>query len=240
MSCEAGPNKISRLAGQLGVGISQLAGKRGFYAGLTLGSAGLIGAGLVALARRRTHRAGLSQVQPGRQRSRQIVKVSQLPHLESRQKVEPLKAVRPTERCAGCRSTPDRRPGLWYRLDGQRYCAECAPQAANRAGVDLVKPAAQTGGEKSTVDKSRPVSISSRSRAQPLSPERRQQTRLLASRVGVYADEGTRGPNWYAVENGYVVLRPDGTDTGLAVTPALKLGPQGGSRKIPGAGRSST
>ena len=46
--------------------------------------------------------------------------------------------------------------------------------------------------------------------------------------MGVYAGQDKEDqPIWFAV-NGHVVLRPDGSDTGLALTPALKLSDQGG------------
>jgi hypothetical protein len=53
------------------------------------------------------------------------------------------------------------------------------------------------------------------------------ETKLAESRVGVYAGQDKEDqPIWFAV-NGYVVLRPDGSDTGLALTPALKVSDQG-------------
>jgi hypothetical protein len=78
------------------------------------------------------------------------------------------------------------------------------------------------------------------------------ETTLAESRVGVYAGQDKENqPIWFAV-NGYVVLRPDGSDTGLALTPALKLNDQGGKveadttrwwvthipsgKRVPGAG----
>ncbi len=76
MSCEKGPNKIARLAGRIGAGIAQLAGKAAYYAGANaprraseLASltrkaalAGVVGVGVV-LALRQTAR----RQQPSRQ-----------------------------------------------------------------------------------------------------------------------------------------------------------------------------
>ena len=43
MSCENGPNKFARMAGQISAGISRLAGKRSFYTGLAVGAGGAVG-----------------------------------------------------------------------------------------------------------------------------------------------------------------------------------------------------
>ena len=64
-----------------------------------------------------------------------------------------------------------------------------------------------------------------RARAQEpayLPPERRVETRLEPSRIGL--NIGTdREPARFVVEQGYVLLRPDGLDTGLAISPDLNV-----------------
>jgi len=58
-----------------------------------------------------------------------------------------------------------------------------------------------------------------------LPPERRVETRLAESRIRLNVGQDPNGkPAWFVVENGRVLLRPDGSDTGLAITPALKIG----------------
>jgi hypothetical protein len=47
--------------------------------------------------------------------------------------------------------------------------------------------------------------------------------------------ESPTGVRWAVVEQGYVALRPNGLDTGLALTPALKPDGQGGVREDPTA-----
>jgi hypothetical protein len=88
--------------------------------------------------------------------------------------------------------------------------------------VDLVKNSASnlsSGGQKGAA-----VLTAGERRAAPLPPEKRVRTHLLSSRVGVrLGNEGGLVP----VE-GYVVLRPDGSDTGLALNPGLKLSQRNG------------
>lgn len=164
MSCEAG-SRATGWAGRIGAGIEQLSNRRGFYAGLTLLTAGLVasglelavGAGLLAAARRGS---------------------------------DPAQSRPPPRELGGGKKEP-------------------------------VSAAAGSSGKKRTpVDFGR--DSSSRS-SDLLSPKRRVDVRLVRSRVGLYAGQDEQGPVIYAVENGYVVLRPDGTDTGLAVTPLLKM-----------------
>lgn len=234
MSCEQGPNRFSRLAGRVSGGIAQLAGKRGFYAGLALGCAGLIGAGLVAAARRRSRSRLKTEVAPLARPVPALVNPRQVPQLGQREKARPLAAVGPGERCAGCRTPAGTKPGAWYNVNGHPYCPDCAPEAAGRAGVDLVAPAAPggsltaAGGQPAAAVAAaarNPVMTSaSLSQPQYLPAERRVPTSLAPSRIGVYAgqDEQDR-PVWYAVNRGYVVVRADGSDTGLALTPGLKV-----------------
>ena len=42
MSCEQDSNRVSGIASRIGAGMARLANKRGFYAGLALGGAGLV------------------------------------------------------------------------------------------------------------------------------------------------------------------------------------------------------
>jgi hypothetical protein len=44
------------------------------------------------------------------------------------------------QRCAGCNAPFRGKPGLWYVVDEDAYCGDCAPGAARQAGVDLARP----------------------------------------------------------------------------------------------------
>ena len=224
MSCEQGPNKIAKWAGRISGGISQLAGKRGFYAGLALAGAGLVvgGAGLVAAARRRSRP---QQTRP----APALVDARQVPQLGERARARPIASITAGERCAGCRTPAGSKPGAWYQVNGRAYCPDCAAEAAGQAGVDLVAPTAPdpaanfTGPSRQAAGQTTPAATTVRSQPQYLPAERRVPTRLAPSRVGVYAGQDKAGqPTWFAV-NGYVVTRPKGDDTGLALTPALKM-----------------
>lgn len=216
VSCESGANVISRLACRVSGGISQLAGKRGFYAGLALGGAGLVGAGLVAVARRQSN--------AGRQVLReQPVRLRQVPQLPARQSVAPLSRSPLNEGCDQCGATG--KPGLWYRLNNKLYCQDCAPNAARQSDVDLTVPRPDIPVKRIGVSGAKSASIN-RKTATPLSPERRVETRLERSkmRVLVPRDSKNGDPNPVPVViDGYVVLRANGRDTGLAITPVLKV-----------------
>ena len=220
MSCGSSANRLAHL---VKVGISALSSKRGFYAGVALRTAGLAGAGLVAVARRRQPRTVPSQSIQPQSPSVPVIRRQPLPQLRSRLKVEPIAKLLPSERCANCQTPAGSKPGSWYFLGSRMYCPDCAPEAANRTGVDLVSPVAKEN-EPALVagQKGAGVVVSSASRTTaspaPLPPEGRVQTRLLSSRIGLRI-----GPNLVPINNGYVVLRPDGMDTGLTLAPAVKV-----------------
>lgn len=237
MSCEHAPNRFTKLAGRISGGIAQLAGKRGFYAGLALGVAGLAGAGLVAAARRRSRgNRSNNQPQQGRQ-TPALIHTQQVLQLGERDKARPIALPISGERCASCRTPAGSKPGAWYNVNGRPYCPDCASDAAGKAGIDLVAsktpefattlPAANSQSADRTTAAGTPVATIARSQPQYLPVERRVQTRLTQSRVGVYTGQDQQGqPAGFAV-NGYVIMRSNGDDTGLALTPALKMSGQG-------------
>ena len=118
--------------------------------------------------------------------------------------------------------------GSWYLIKGKRYCQDCAPQAARQADVDLTVPQDAETNENSGRNAIRPAQpIPGLGRRSPgyLSPEKRVQTRLAESRIRLNVGRQPDGqPAWFVVNQGQVVLRPDGSDTGLAVTPAVRIG----------------
>jgi hypothetical protein len=232
VSCEQDANRLSRLPARLSAGIGQLAGKRGFYAGLALGGAGLIGAGLVALARRRSD----PQQKKATERP-SMINLKQIPQLPARTKIAPTTSLSPAERCGECQTRAGSKQGPWYGIKGRHYCQDCAPGAARKADIDLALPTtAQNGGSVSAgstlANTGRDVNRQA-VRTQPqvieyLPPERRVETRLAESRIGLNLGNANE-PAPFVVEKGYVMLRPDGSDTGLALTPNLKAerGPDG-------------
>jgi hypothetical protein len=95
--------------------------------------------------------------------------------------------------------------------------------------VDLVTPRTeQKGGSLSPGNNQGKAATANGGTGQPavtaLSPERRVKTKLAESDVGIYIGDSAEGkPLGYRAKKGYVVLRGDGRDTGLAITPGLKV-----------------
>jgi hypothetical protein len=227
MSCDNNPNRVARWASQVGAGIAQLAGKRGFYAGLALAGSGLLGAGLVTLARRQS-----DTTRKKTNTAASVIMMKPIPQLPPRTKIKPATDVSPNQRCQGCHTLARNKQGPWYGINNRRYCPDCAPAAAQQADLELVSPGVTNAGADSSANgrtlvrtgHSREVSAG-RARAQEpayLPPERRVETRLEPSRIGL--NIGTdREPAGFVVEQGYVLLRPDGLDTGLAISPDLNV-----------------
>lgn len=231
MSCESNPNRIARLAC---TGISLLSSKRGFYAGLALGGMGL--AGLLALAKRGSAlRPAPGRAAPGPTPAGGARQ--QIPQLQARQKIRPTGSIPAADRCAGCRTPAGSKTGPWYALDGRSYCPDCAPQAAAKAGVDLLLPERETFvasasrpdsvvvSHRSAASSTSGTPIASASPRQPeyLPAEGLVKTKLIPSRIRLCVGLDGDRPVWLVAENGQVVLRLDGRDTGLAITPSLKL-----------------
>lgn len=156
MSCEKGPNKIARMAGQVGAGIAQLAGKRSFYAGVAVGAGGTAGGMALVKAIQNRRRNG---IQPGR---RSPVPAGPAPGTRT----GPRKISSEARQRPGTRANPRKIPVL------SRTPAETGLQAAT---IRM-----QTGS------------------GQPFTPK-----------------------------NSYRVVRPDGQDTGLAITPYVREGENG-------------
>lgn len=223
MSCEQRPGRIAGIAARLGAGIGLLTSKRGFYAGLVVAAAGLSGAGLLGLARRRSS----TMMKPNQiKKAATVIRWQDIPQLPPRTKLKPLPVSQlPGSACAGCQSATGGKAGPWYAVNNRPYCRDCAPAAAQAGGVDLVLPSPASGAASPL------PSVERRSNRAILDPERRVETQLVPSRLRVRLGEGAGGPRWAVVEQGYVALRPNGLDTGLALTPALLPAGQGGLRE---------
>jgi hypothetical protein len=182
----------------------------------------------VALARRQSNTGGqLFRDQPAVDNG-QPAGLRQVPPLPARQSVAPLSRPPFNERCAQCGNSG--KPGLWYRLNNKLYCQDCAPGAARQADVDLTVPKPDIPAKQIGLRGTKRASLNGQT--EPLSPEKRVETRLEHSRMRVLVPGDAAGRPVPVVINGYVVLRANGRgtggqDTGLAITPVLKVSERG-------------
>ncbi len=180
MACEGATRRLAAAA-RLG-GIAALAGKKAYYAGARLAALGL----WRPFRHWRRASAGEKPSAP-------------LPVLVTQVRVEPIPTgeLPSGQSCAGCRAGIGQKQSLWYRLNGQLYCQDCAPAAARQVGATLVGPAAPAG-----------VMSGDISRLPPARPAVLRPARL---KVGL-------------VENvaGYAVS-VYGRDTGLSLVPEVKV-----------------
>lgn len=168
MSCEKAPNRVARLAGQVGAGISQLAGKRSFYAGIAVGSGGALG--------------GLA-----------LVKAIQRQRQNGRRVSEPQPV--PAGPAPGRRTHPRKIPEAALRRPGTR---------ANPRKIPLGKGADGPG------TRANPKQI-------PVLAGGSTETKLQAAPIRMQT-----GGEPFTPQTSYRVLRPDGSETGLAVTPYVR------------------
>ena len=183
MSCDSNANKVAKMVGQISSGISQLASKRSFYAGVAVGAAGT-GLGVLVVSKLRRPKSisqpTLVRVGPaGKTANGNGWSDAQSPRPGSRTNPLPLPNLEAATTTTGSRANPRPLPNpevLYAR--GSR---------ANPAAIPVLS-------------------------ARP--PETKLQTAAL--KVQTSAGE------LFAPKNSYRVVRPDGSDTGLAVTPHLE------------------
>lgn len=225
MSCENNLNRIVRVAGQA-AGITQLASKRGFYMGVTLGRKGIRRmVQLFSAAKRKNEQnpEGLRRGGSPQLLAYPAIKIAPVSELAAR---PTAKLVTPaaSDICPGCSTDGGSKGGSWYAIGDGHYCQDCAPAAAREAQVDIVAPApALTTTHNGSVSGS--SNSGNRREALPLEPLK---TRTVMSKVAVALGENRRG----VVDHGLVLLREgrDGyEETGLAITPAVvaSKGPEG-------------
>ncbi|GAB4437483.1 MAG: hypothetical protein Kow0031_19290 [Anaerolineae bacterium] len=155
----------------------------------------------------------------------------QLTALVSRPLARPVQPAG-SDRCARCRAGSGK-GGSWYRIEGRSYCPDCASPAARAAGVDLAPSLpAETASPTAAALKPIPgLPVQTgvpglRQKQDYLPPERRVPLRFTSTPVRVNVGVDTSGkPAWHVVKQGYVALREDGQDTGLAITPMVSIGP---------------
>ncbi len=167
MSCEKSPNRFAKLAGGVSGGISQLAGKRSFYAGVAIGAGGAVGGMVLAKALRDRRRNGA------------------------------LAAGRPvsTGPIPGSRANPAKIPeGALLKPGSRANPKKISPGA-------LLKPGSRAN----------PARI-------PVLSKASAETKLQAATLHLQTGSGQS----FTPGAAYRVVRPDGSDTGLAITPYVR------------------
>ncbi len=225
MSCESKSNKVVALARK--VGIPHLSGKKAFYAGLLVAAsqASVLLATLGLLAAIKAKASGNEspgQEAPGGNDRKPVAIVTpqDIPALPSRRAITPAAPQALSGKtCSNCSASPKSKPGLWYVIDEDAYCQDCAPRAAREADVDLAVPSGPgpttpgAGQQHGDNLGSRQVPATGfRAVLESADPE---SIRLEEGAVDIRSANGRiRIPR-----GAYYVLRKDGTSTGLAITP---------------------
>jgi len=214
MSCDSNANILARAACR--VGVSRLPGKYAYTAGLIAGAAGLLAtAGIVAP---RLLRGAVRRDQPAASQPPEMVDVRRLPSLSARAQVPPAQPTALKDKtCANCGALPAAKPGMWYVIDDKAHCQDCAPRAAQAAGVDLVVPR-----------QSPPSTSSSSARGMNLQAITQSLPRWFAEaarsvRLEMRPVEVQTARGWVRLtSDAYFVYKRDGSSgTGLAITPQV-------------------
>ncbi len=122
MSCNKVPKLVATAAAKVGIAAST--SWRTFYTGATRGKQWL-----KTLLQACKEQATLPQPS------------GPLPTLSGLERINPLQPDELRGRqCAQCQSAPQRKSGLWYRIEGKTYCRDCAPAKAKLAGASLTAP----------------------------------------------------------------------------------------------------
>ncbi len=111
---------------------SGIPGRKSFYLGLAAAAGAMLGGGLLWQRRQQP----LPSLSPPPAQAASPVRP-----LAGREQVGPLPDNDNNERtCARCRTSGQDKKGLWYRINGQTCCPDCAQEAARKAGVTLTVP----------------------------------------------------------------------------------------------------
>lgn len=183
MSCDSNANKIAKMVCQISSGISQLASKRSFYAGVAVGAAGT-GLGVIVVSKLRRPKGirqpTLVRVGPaGKTANGNGWSKAQTPRPGSRTNPLPLPNLEAATTASGSRANPMPLPN---------------PEALHASG-----------------SRANPISI-------PVLSARPPETKLQVASLKVQTSAG----ELFTPKNSYRVVRPDGSDTGLAITPHLE------------------
>jgi hypothetical protein len=212
VSCERASGQVAALAARAGV--SRLANKTAFYAGL---AAGLLAGGLLLV-----RRAGRGR----RPRSRPATGGDEAPTLAAQESIQPADPDTLSGHCPACSALPKGKPGTWYVIGDRPYCQDCAPEAARQAGVKLALAAPtprSRSPDRSYLVGMRQPSLEARD-ASDFSPAKRVPLTRTEGRVRVrvVTDDDPVG-QWHFHQKAYLLLDEDGQETGLAVTPGVDV-----------------
>ena len=220
MSCDSNANILARAACR--VGVSRLPSKYAYTAGLIAGAAGLLAtAGIVAP---RLLRGVVRRDQPAASQPPDMVDVRRLPSLSARAQVPPAQpSALKDKTCANCRALPAAKPGTWYVIDDKAHCQDCAPRAAQAAGVDLVVP--RQSPPSTSPSSARGMNLQAITQSLPRwFAEAARSVRLEMRPVEVQTPWG-----WVRLaSDAYFVYKREGSSgTGLAITPQVRRDSQG-------------
>jgi hypothetical protein len=223
MSCENTVNKVTHFARR--IGLPRLAARNVYYAGLAAGAVGLLAAAMTtvprfsrAIANRRARaerQASAGPPQGEKSGEPEPASPRQVPALPARTRVMPATPdILSGKSCANCNALPQSKPGMWYVIDGQAHCQDCAPRAARQADVDLAVTPPPTPAGASTGGGYR----GDRWVTPALVLERLKDIRLEERTVEISTSEGRVRVS----KNAYFVYKQNGVGTGLAITPLVE------------------
>ena len=212
MSCNRGANQISQISRMSG--LSGLSSRLANFQGLAWAKNQLkTGWGKI--------QTNLGKFVRG-QSSRDSLDPQTLPELPPRQTARPLSGeARRGESCQTC-GVDEEKPGPWYRLEGQVFCSDCAPDAAKQADLDLERPQAARlafGGESGTGYGSIRAQRSSASTSTNSGLKAKISLKETETTIQIKHQGQER---LLAIDQAYAVLRND-QPSGLVLTPALKI-----------------
>lgn len=211
MSCDRNASKVVRFACRLG--ITRGAGQSAF---LTL-SAGAVAFAAVAgrkWLRRDRSSPAVVPVTPA------LPEGYDLPEQAPRPTIEPSSPPS-GQTCPGCAAGSDK-PGPWYAINDQHHCADCAPEAARKAGFRLAVPVSEKPvlsiENRPTFGPDAPPTPSLTDGA-PVDPTRHIISETGASPIVVQRNDGS---TLTLRLSGFPVLRKEGSDQAeLAITPVI-------------------
>lgn len=128
--------------------------------------------------------------------------------------------------CADCGASAAK-PGRWYRLNGEVYCADCAPKAAKEAGVSLAIPLRKLKSGQNATNTARITTGGAATFRTPSTTDGKPVTlsrdvTVVKAKVPKSVDLAT-GKSAKIDVDAYRLLTREGRDTGLALTPSLRV-----------------
>lgn len=145
-----------------------------------------------------------------------------LPDTPPRPAIQPSSPP-PEQTCPACNAGSDK-PGPWYAINGRHHCADCAPEAARKAGFRLTLPApreikaeGKTGVEETVTTEGAVTTTRRRIPARDATPRRTDEVWLTQQPLDVHIFQGDGTPGIVRLdENAFAVMRGN-EETGLGV-----------------------